>query len=74
MDIAPFKLDIYELIADYDNENSTALADFKRVWKAKKNSYPYEGRPKTNSGFFMQFLFLHCIGRRWLPGKGSAGN
>ncbi|KAG2603560.1 hypothetical protein PVAP13_5KG779300 [Panicum virgatum] len=40
---------------------STALTDFKRVWKAKKFSYLYEGRPKTNSNFFMQSLFLHCI-------------
>jgi len=71
MDIAPFKLDINELIADYDKENNTALADFKRVWKAKKFSYLYEGRPKTNSDFFMQSLFLHCIGRCWLPGKAN---
>ena len=33
----------------------------------KKFSYIYEGRPKTNSGLFMQSLFLHCIGRCWLP-------
>ncbi|RLM78923.1 uncharacterized protein C2845_PM12G20010 [Panicum miliaceum] len=63
MDIAPFKLDVDELIADYSKENSTSLADFKRVWKAKKFSHLYEGRPKTNSGFFTQSLFLHCIGR-----------
>ncbi|CAL4905444.1 unnamed protein product [Urochloa decumbens] len=62
MDMAPFKLDIDELIADFAKENSTALADFKRVWKEKRFSYIYEGRPKTNSCFFMQSLFLHCIG------------
>lgn len=62
LDIAPFKLDIDELIADYAKENSMSLADFKRVWMAKKFSYIYEGRPSTNSGFFMQSLFLHCLG------------
>lgn len=62
MDLAPFKLDISELIADYAKENYTAFTDFKRVWTAKKFSYIYEGRPKTNSGVFMQSLFLHCIG------------
>jgi len=67
MDIAPFKLDTNELIADYDKENNTALADFKRVWKAKKFSYLYEGRPKTNSDFFMRPLFLHCIGHLTSP-------
>ncbi|TVU33532.1 hypothetical protein EJB05_25355 [Eragrostis curvula] len=62
MDLAPFKLDIYELLVDYAKENYTSFADFKRVWMAKKFSYIYEGRPKTNSGVFMQSLFLHCIG------------
>ncbi|TVU49337.1 hypothetical protein EJB05_00645, partial [Eragrostis curvula] len=49
MDLAPFKLDIDELLADYAKENYTSFADFKRVWTAKKFSYIYEGRPKTNS-------------------------
>ncbi|KAF8692244.1 hypothetical protein HU200_039849 [Digitaria exilis] len=62
MDLAPFKLDIDELVADYAQGKCTSLAEFKRVWMAKKFSYIYEGRPKTNSGFFMQSLFLHCIG------------
>ncbi|XP_062204666.1 uncharacterized protein LOC133906708 isoform X2 [Phragmites australis] len=62
MNLSPFKLDIDELVADYAKENCTSLADFKRVWMAKKFSYIYEGRPKTNSGVFMQSLFLHCIG------------
>ncbi|XP_066356468.1 uncharacterized protein, partial [Miscanthus floridulus] len=44
------------------SENYTSLAEFKRVWMAKKFSYIYESRPKTNSGLFMQSLFLHCIG------------
>ncbi|KAM0857359.1 hypothetical protein ACQ4PT_048541 [Festuca glaucescens] len=62
MDLAPFKLDIDELLDDYAKENCTSFTDFKRVWMAKKFSYIYEGRPKTNSGVFMQSLFLHCIG------------
>uniref|UniRef100_A0ACD6A0V4 Uncharacterized protein n=1 Tax=Avena sativa TaxID=4498 RepID=A0ACD6A0V4_AVESA len=62
MDLAPFKLDIDELLDDYAKENCTSFANFKRVWMAKKFSYIYEGRPKTNSGVFMQSLFLHCIG------------
>ncbi|KAL6847042.1 hypothetical protein ACP4OV_022895 [Aristida adscensionis] len=62
MDLNPFKLDIDELLADYAKESYTTLSDFKRVWMEKKFSYIYEGRPKTNSGVFMQSLFLHCIG------------
>lgn len=62
IDIDLFKLDIDELIADYSKENCTSLFEFKRVWMGKKFSYIYEGRPKTNSGLFMQSLFLHCIG------------
>ncbi|KAK1626313.1 hypothetical protein QYE76_000628 [Lolium multiflorum] len=62
MDLATFKLDIDELLDDYAKENCTSFTDFKRVWMAKKFSYIYEGRPKTNSGVFMQSLFLHCIG------------
>jgi len=54
--------------------NSTALTNFKRVWKAKKFSYLYEGRPKTNSNCFMQSLFLHCIGMCWFPGKANFWN
>uniref|UniRef100_A0ACD5W011 Uncharacterized protein n=1 Tax=Avena sativa TaxID=4498 RepID=A0ACD5W011_AVESA len=62
MDLAPFKLDIDQLLDDYAKENCTSFTDFKRVWMGKKFSYIYEGRPKTNSGVFMQSLFLHCIG------------
>ncbi|KAF0894228.1 hypothetical protein E2562_037727 [Oryza meyeriana var. granulata] len=62
MDLSPFKLDIDELLADYTEAYCTAFTDFKRLWMAKKFSYIYEGRPKTNSGAFMQSLFLHCIG------------
>ncbi|VAI27710.1 unnamed protein product [Triticum turgidum subsp. durum] len=62
MDLAPFKLDIDELLDDYAKENCMSFTDFKRVWMAKKFSYIYEGRPKANSGVFMQSLFLHCIG------------
>jgi snRNA-activating protein complex subunit 1 len=62
MDLAPFKLDIDELLDDYAKEHCTSFTDFKRAWMAKKFSYIYEGRPKTNSGVFMQSLFLHCIG------------
>ncbi|KAK3140134.1 hypothetical protein QOZ80_5AG0396500 [Eleusine coracana subsp. coracana] len=62
MDLAPFKLDIDELLADYARENYMSLADFKRVWMARKFSYIFEGKPTTNSGVFMQSLFLHCIG------------
>ncbi|KAF0930750.1 hypothetical protein E2562_034939 [Oryza meyeriana var. granulata] len=64
MDLSPFKLDIDELLADYTEANCTAFTDFKRMWMAKKFSYIYEDRPKTNSGAFMQSLFLHCIGHK----------
>ncbi|KAL6847339.1 hypothetical protein ACP4OV_023192 [Aristida adscensionis] len=65
MDLNPFKLDIDELLADYATDCYTTLGDFKRVWMENKFSFVYEGRPKTNSGVFMQSLFLHCIGRSY---------
>ena len=41
---------------------STTLADMKRVWLSKKFSYIYEASPSTNLAFFMQSLYAHCIG------------
>ncbi|GJN09422.1 hypothetical protein PR202_ga27428 [Eleusine coracana subsp. coracana] len=50
MDLAPFKLDIDELLTDY------ARVLFPQIF------YVSCHRPMTNSGVFMQSLFLHCIG------------
>ncbi|KAI0496997.1 hypothetical protein KFK09_023323 [Dendrobium nobile] len=62
MDPTTFKLDIDELLDDFTRDNSTTLADMKRVWFAKKFSYIYEASPRSNSVFFMQSLFSHSIG------------
>ncbi|XP_039123969.1 uncharacterized protein LOC120260539 isoform X2 [Dioscorea cayenensis subsp. rotundata] len=61
MDLAPFKLDIDELLDEFTEGNLTTLTDFKRLWAARKFSYIYEARPTTNSAFFMQSLFSYCI-------------
>ncbi|KAH7682955.1 snRNA-activating protein complex subunit 1 protein [Dioscorea alata] len=61
MDLAPFKLDIDELLDEFTEGNLITLTDFKRVWAARKFSYIYEARPTTNSAFFMQSLFSYCI-------------
>lgn len=43
-------------------DESTTLADMKRVWSSRKFSYIYEACPSTNQAFFMQSLYAHCIG------------
>ncbi|XP_065624001.1 uncharacterized protein LOC136065156 [Quercus suber] len=62
MDLSPFKLDIDELIAEFAEGESTALADMKRVWLSRKFSYIYEASPSSNLAFFMQSLYAHSIG------------
>ncbi|KAG0452036.1 hypothetical protein HPP92_025876 [Vanilla planifolia] len=62
MDLSSFKLDIDELVDDFSQANLKTLSDMKRLWLAKKFSYIYEARPKSNSAFFMQSLFSHSIG------------
>ncbi|KAL3623503.1 hypothetical protein CASFOL_032319 [Castilleja foliolosa] len=62
MDLKPFKLDIDELLHEFAESGSTTLAEFKRVWLAKKFSFIFEARPSTNHGFFMQSLYAHSIG------------
>ncbi|ONK74600.1 uncharacterized protein A4U43_C03F8160 [Asparagus officinalis] len=62
MDLAPFKLDIDELLDDFAKEELMTLADMKKLWAAKKFSYIYEARPRSKSAFFMQSLFAHAIG------------
>ncbi|KAK9268529.1 hypothetical protein L1049_000282 [Liquidambar formosana] len=62
MDLSPFKLDIDELIDEFVEGESTALADMKRVWLSRKFSYIYEASPSTNVAFFMQSLYAHTIG------------
>ncbi|KAL4654153.1 hypothetical protein ACB092_01G357600 [Castanea dentata] len=62
MDLSPFKLDIDELIGEFAEGESTALADMKRVWLSRKFSYIYEASPSSNLAFFMQSLYAHSIG------------
>ncbi|KAG2706817.1 hypothetical protein I3760_05G120000 [Carya illinoinensis] len=62
MDLSPFKRDIDELINEFAEGESTALADMKRVWISRKFSYIYEASPSTNLAFFMQSLYAHSIG------------
>ncbi|KAK8965388.1 hypothetical protein KSP40_PGU010279 [Platanthera guangdongensis] len=62
MDLTTFKLDIDELLDDFTLGSSTTLSDMKRVWIAKKFSYIYEAKPRSNSALFMQAMFSHSIG------------
>ncbi|XP_027920104.1 uncharacterized protein LOC114178419 isoform X2 [Vigna unguiculata] len=62
IDIDYFKLDIDELIGEFTQNESTTLADMKRVWLSRKFSYIYEACPSTNLAFFMQSVYAHCIG------------
>ncbi|RDX89610.1 hypothetical protein CR513_28646, partial [Mucuna pruriens] len=48
--------DIDELIGEFTQDESTTLADMKRVWLSRKFSYIYEACPSTNLAFFMQSL------------------
>ncbi|XP_057420799.1 uncharacterized protein LOC130714850 [Lotus japonicus] len=69
MNIDYFKKDIDELIGQFAQDESTTLADMKRVWLSKKFSYIYEAFPSTNLAFFMQSLYAHSIG--YMVGAGS---
>ncbi|XP_027330444.1 uncharacterized protein LOC113846409 isoform X2 [Abrus precatorius] len=62
MNVDYFKQDIDELIGEFTQDESTTLADMKRVWLSKKFSYIYEAYPSSNLAFFMQSLYGHCIG------------
>lgn len=62
IDIDYFKKDIDELIGEFTQDESTTLADMKRVWLSRKFSHIYEACPSTNLAFFMQSLYAHCIG------------
>ncbi|XP_020958821.1 uncharacterized protein LOC107644682 isoform X2 [Arachis ipaensis] len=62
MNIDSFKRDVDELIGEFTQNESTTLADMKRVWLSKKFSYIYESSPSTNLAFFMQSLYAQCIG------------
>ncbi|KAK3038054.1 hypothetical protein RJ639_032033 [Escallonia herrerae] len=62
MDMKPFKLDIDELIHDFAEGGSTALADMKRVWLSRMFSFIFEASPSTNLACFMQSLYSHSIG------------
>ncbi|KAL2500683.1 Small nuclear RNA activating complex (SNAPc) [Forsythia ovata] len=62
MDLKPFKLDIDELINDFDKGGSTTFAEFKRIWLSKKFSFIFEASPSTNQACFMQSLYTHSIG------------
>ncbi|MED6159328.1 hypothetical protein PIB30_041411 [Stylosanthes scabra] len=62
MNIDSFKRDIDELIGEFTQNESTTLADMKRVWLSKKFSYIYESSPSSNLAFFMQSLYSQCIG------------
>ena len=42
---------------------SSAFAEFKRVWLSRRFSYIFEAAPSTNQGLFMQSLFAHSISK-----------
>ncbi|KAJ8513570.1 hypothetical protein OPV22_004004 [Ensete ventricosum] len=57
----PFKLDIDELVDEFNEGNHTTLADMKKMWMAKKFSYIYEAKPISNEAIFMQSLYSYSI-------------
>ncbi|KAG6413795.1 hypothetical protein SASPL_126510 [Salvia splendens] len=61
MDLKLFKLDIDELIHEFTQCESSAFAEFKRVWLSRRFSYIFEAAPSTNQGLFMQSLYAHSI-------------
>lgn len=61
MDLRPFKLDIDELVDEFNEGNHTTLADMKKMWMAKKFSYIYEAKPISNEAIFMQSLYSYSI-------------
>ncbi|KAI6681594.1 hypothetical protein NL676_035475 [Syzygium grande] len=62
MDLSSFKQDVDELINEFAQGGSRALADMKRIWLSRKFSYIYEARPSSNLTFFMQTLYSQSIG------------
>ncbi|KZV50075.1 hypothetical protein F511_30002 [Dorcoceras hygrometricum] len=62
MDLKPFKLDIDELINDFNECGSNTFAEFKRLCLSRKFSFIFEARPSSNQGFFMRSLYAHSIG------------
>ncbi|KZV50208.1 hypothetical protein F511_21123 [Dorcoceras hygrometricum] len=72
MDLKPFKLDIDELINDFNECGSNTFAEFKRLWLSRKFSFIFEARPSSNQGFFMQSLYAHSIGH--MVSTGSLSN
>ncbi|KAL1554842.1 hypothetical protein AAHA92_15353 [Salvia divinorum] len=56
-----FKPDIDELILEFTQCESSAFAEFKRVWLSRRFSYIFEAAPSTNQGLFMQSLYAHSI-------------
>ncbi|CAN0928318.1 hypothetical protein LINGRAHAP2_LOCUS36416 [Linum grandiflorum] len=61
-DLSSFKLDIDKLLDQFSVQNSTRLADLKKLWQLRKLSYIYAAIPAANSAFFMQSLYTHTIG------------
>ncbi|URD97682.1 Small nuclear RNA activating complex (SNAPc), subunit SNAP43 [Musa troglodytarum] len=61
MDLRPFKLDIDELVDEFNEGNHTTLADMKKMWMAKKFSYIYEAKPISNEAIFMQSLYSYSL-------------
>ncbi|XP_047939474.1 uncharacterized protein LOC125187012 isoform X4 [Salvia hispanica] len=53
MDLKPFKLDIDELIHEFTQCESSAFAEFKRVWLSRRFSYIFEAAPSTNQGYMV---------------------
>uniref|UniRef100_M1D1S3 Uncharacterized protein n=1 Tax=Solanum tuberosum TaxID=4113 RepID=M1D1S3_SOLTU len=62
MDLKPFKLDIDELINEFDKGGSPTFAEMKRVWVSKKFSYIFEASPSKDQACFIQSLYAYCIG------------
>ncbi|XP_038890127.1 uncharacterized protein LOC120079795 isoform X3 [Benincasa hispida] len=61
MDLAPFRLDIDELINEFAESGFTSFVDMKKVWVGRKFTYIFEAAPSTNLAFFMQSIYAQSI-------------
>ncbi|GAB2289184.1 hypothetical protein Dimus_023488 [Dionaea muscipula] len=62
MDLAPYKLDIDDLIREFDEADFKTLADMKRVWLSRKFSYIFEDIKLRDLAVVMQSMYSQSMG------------
>ncbi|GAB2210591.1 hypothetical protein Drorol1_Dr00015859 [Drosera rotundifolia] len=62
MDLSPYKMDIDDLIREFDEGEFKSLADWKRIWRSRKFSYVFEDIKHRDLALTMQIMYTHSIG------------